>query len=139
MILTANYTFLNYLVLTLGFLLLDDRFFFEWMPRRLERPRQWLLHRLPDDRLPDKLPEADRLPDAGEPPAPAAVPSNALAPPQSGQMAASGQGSVGGSPAPEASQAIQALRLISMLVPATHKLQSVDYNPFAKGLPGASS
>jgi hypothetical protein len=33
-ILTANYTFLNYLVLTLGFLLLDDRCF-----RRLIKPR----------------------------------------------------------------------------------------------------
>jgi lipase maturation factor 1 len=34
-ILTANYTFLNYLVLTLGFLLLDDRFI-EWLlPRRV--------------------------------------------------------------------------------------------------------
>ena len=29
-ILTANYTFLNYLVLSLGFLLLDDRFV-EWI------------------------------------------------------------------------------------------------------------
>jgi lipase maturation factor 1 len=29
-ILTANYTFLNYLVLVLGFLLLDDRFFSRW-------------------------------------------------------------------------------------------------------------
>jgi lipase maturation factor 1 len=29
-IFTANYTFLNYLVLTLGFLLLDDRFFSRW-------------------------------------------------------------------------------------------------------------
>jgi lipase maturation factor 1 len=34
-ILTANYTFLNYLVLSLGFLLLDDRFI-EWiMPQRI--------------------------------------------------------------------------------------------------------
>ncbi len=65
-ILTANYTFLNYLVLTLGFLLLDDRFFLQWMPRRMEQSRQWLLHRLPD---------ADRSPDAGEPPAPAAPPA----------------------------------------------------------------
>jgi hypothetical protein len=32
-ILTANYTFLNYLVLALGFLLLDDRFFVRWIPR----------------------------------------------------------------------------------------------------------
>ena len=33
-ILTANYTFLNYLVLLLGFLLLDDRFLLRVMPRR---------------------------------------------------------------------------------------------------------
>ena len=31
MIFTANYCFLNYLVLTLGFLLLDDRFFRGWV------------------------------------------------------------------------------------------------------------
>ena len=34
-ILTANYTFLNYLVLALGFLLLDDRFFHRCVPTRL--------------------------------------------------------------------------------------------------------
>jgi hypothetical protein len=33
-IFTANYTFLNYLVLTLGFLLLDDRFFAQWLGER---------------------------------------------------------------------------------------------------------
>ena len=33
-ILTANYTFLNYLVLVLGFLLLDDRFLFRATPQR---------------------------------------------------------------------------------------------------------
>ena len=33
-ILTANYTFLNYLVLVLGFLLLDGRFFAQFLPRR---------------------------------------------------------------------------------------------------------
>jgi lipase maturation factor 1 len=32
-ILTANYTFLNYLVLALGFLLLDDRFLVRFLPR----------------------------------------------------------------------------------------------------------
>ncbi|HEV2275005.1 MAG TPA: lipase maturation factor family protein [Acidobacteriaceae bacterium] len=37
-IFTANYTFLNYLVLTLGFLLLDDTFFLRWLP--------WIKHRL---------------------------------------------------------------------------------------------
>jgi lipase maturation factor 1 len=33
-ILTANYTFLNYLVLSLGFLLLDDRFLVRFLPQR---------------------------------------------------------------------------------------------------------
>jgi hypothetical protein len=33
-ILTANYTFLNYLVLALGFLLLDDRFLLQFVPDR---------------------------------------------------------------------------------------------------------
>ncbi len=33
-ILSANYTFLNYLVLTLGFLLLDDRFLLRFLPPR---------------------------------------------------------------------------------------------------------
>jgi lipase maturation factor 1 len=36
-ILTANYTFLNYLVLTLGFLLLDDRFLLRFLPRPWNR------------------------------------------------------------------------------------------------------
>jgi hypothetical protein len=36
-ILTANYTFLNYLVLVLGFLLLDDRFLLRVMPQRCRR------------------------------------------------------------------------------------------------------
>ncbi len=37
-ILTANYTFLNYLVLTLGFLLLDDRFLLRFLPRGWASP-----------------------------------------------------------------------------------------------------
>jgi hypothetical protein len=44
-IFTANYTFLNYLVLVLGFLLLDDRFFSRWVRIRAEKtqpPRQTL-------------------------------------------------------------------------------------------------
>jgi hypothetical protein len=36
-ILTANYTFLNYLVLALGFLLLDDRFLLQFVPARHRR------------------------------------------------------------------------------------------------------
>jgi hypothetical protein len=38
-ILTANYTFLNYLVLSLGFLLLDDRFLTQFVPARW-RPQE---------------------------------------------------------------------------------------------------
>ena len=37
-ILTANYSFLNYLVLLLGVLLLDDRFLLRWLPEWLLRP-----------------------------------------------------------------------------------------------------
>ncbi len=36
-ILTANYTFLNYLVLTLGFLLLDDHFLLRFFPQRWKK------------------------------------------------------------------------------------------------------
>jgi len=39
-ILTANYTFLNYLVLVLGILLLDDRVLSHVMPRRLGVPKE---------------------------------------------------------------------------------------------------
>ncbi|HTV57835.1 MAG TPA: lipase maturation factor family protein [Verrucomicrobiae bacterium] len=35
-ILTGNYAFLNYLVLSLGFLLLDDQFFQRWTPARVK-------------------------------------------------------------------------------------------------------
>ncbi|MGC1087212.1 MAG: lipase maturation factor family protein [Candidatus Acidiferrum sp.] len=37
-ILTANYTFLNYLVLMLGFLLLDDRFLMPFVPAKWKKP-----------------------------------------------------------------------------------------------------
>lgn len=37
-ILTANYAFLNYLVLFLGFLLLDDRSLYSWIPARFRDP-----------------------------------------------------------------------------------------------------
>jgi lipase maturation factor 1 len=48
-ILTANYTFLNYLVLVLGFLLLDDQFFSRWVKltpqaARTNRAPLWLTH-----------------------------------------------------------------------------------------------
>ncbi|HLM79603.1 MAG TPA: lipase maturation factor family protein [Terriglobales bacterium] len=39
-IFTANYTFLNYLVLALGFLLLDDRFVRQFLPQRFLRQRR---------------------------------------------------------------------------------------------------
>lgn len=42
----------------------------------------------------------------------------------------------GAGPTPSASTA---LHLISLLVPPTHKLVQVDYNPYAKGLPGAGT
>jgi hypothetical protein len=41
-ILTANYTFLNYLVLVLGFLLLDDRFLLGLVPLRFSIGRFWI-------------------------------------------------------------------------------------------------
>jgi hypothetical protein len=49
-ILTANYTFLNYLVLLLGVLLLDDRFFALVMPKR------WTERLLPAPPLPSEVP-----------------------------------------------------------------------------------
>src|ERR1700678_4424924 len=39
-ILSANYTFLNYLVLILGFLLLDDRFLLRFLPERVKKTAQ---------------------------------------------------------------------------------------------------
>jgi len=51
-ILTANYTFLNYLVLSLGFLLLDDRFLMRFVPQR------WQPH---EERLRPEEPVATRL------------------------------------------------------------------------------
>jgi len=43
-ILTANYAFLNYLVLFLGFLLLDDRSLFSWIPGRFRDPLEQVPH-----------------------------------------------------------------------------------------------
>jgi len=57
-ILTANYTFLNYLVLILAFLLLDDRL----LPRFF--PNQWkkdLLHRTPAPSIDSTAPAIDKL------------------------------------------------------------------------------
>ncbi len=50
-ILTANYTFLNYLVLSLGFLLLDDRFLRRFVPARF-RPPLPILEMKPDPEAP---------------------------------------------------------------------------------------
>jgi hypothetical protein len=56
-ILTANYTFLNYLVLVLGFLLLDDRFFARvlpepwrqrWLPQAAPKPDEPALEAVPE-------------------------------------------------------------------------------------------
>jgi hypothetical protein len=44
-ILTANYTFLNYLVLFLAFLLLDDNFLIRYLPRWMKKPDLSLLPR----------------------------------------------------------------------------------------------
>jgi hypothetical protein len=53
-ILTANYTFLNYLVLLLGVLLLDDRFLRRWLPK-------WLLRRLRDHHASDAVTSGSTL------------------------------------------------------------------------------
>jgi len=72
-ILTANYTFLNYLVLALGFLLLDDRFFVKWIP--------WLRHivSLTPAAKPEGIPKVE--------PEPAAVANSPEAPGVHGQEA----------------------------------------------------
>ena len=54
-ILTANYTFLNYLVLALGFLLLDDKFLLRFVPARF-RPSE------PEATLEPRLERADDEP-----------------------------------------------------------------------------
>jgi len=51
-ILTANYCFLNYLVLVLGFLLLDDRSLLSWIPARFRGP-------LENDVPPESIPVAE--------------------------------------------------------------------------------
>ena len=64
-ILTANYTFLNYLVLSLGFLLLDDRSVRWLLPQRV---RQWLPAQLgasKNDTLP--APPAESTPQSNSP------------------------------------------------------------------------
>ncbi len=46
-ILSANYTFLNYLVLALGFLLLDDKLLMRFLPEPWNRKSPWMLDRKP--------------------------------------------------------------------------------------------
>jgi hypothetical protein len=54
-IFTANYTFLNYLVLFLGFLLLDDEFLVRYLPRWMKKPE--LLTPSESTAAPDKKPD----------------------------------------------------------------------------------
>jgi lipase maturation factor 1 len=69
-ILTANYTFLNYLVLTLGFLLLDDRVLLRFLPQRWRTtlvptaPSGAEDHSSSEPSEPDKVPETS--PEAGQ-------------------------------------------------------------------------
>jgi hypothetical protein len=57
-ILTANYTFLNYLVLMLGFLLLDDRFLMRLFPAKWKQP---LLDRAASPEIEASAPAGDAL------------------------------------------------------------------------------
>jgi lipase maturation factor 1 len=56
-ILTANYTFLNYLVLFLGFLLLDDKFLTRYLPRWMKKPDPLLAPQPEPASLESKKPE----------------------------------------------------------------------------------
>jgi lipase maturation factor 1 len=62
MILTANYAFLNYLVLSLGFLLLDDRFIAKFLPARWCRDVRENLLRPPEHARKEELIKLDLLP-----------------------------------------------------------------------------
>ncbi len=88
-ILTANYTFLNYLVLLLGVLLLDDRFCLRFVPQR------WR------ERLAEKLPVAQRKDDASRAEAERREPEQIAALNLSGPAA----GASANEPQPETSQA----------------------------------
>jgi len=57
-ILTANYTFLNYLVLILAFLLLDDRFLLRFFPNQWKKD---LLERTPAPSIDSTAPATDKL------------------------------------------------------------------------------
>ncbi len=65
---TANYTFLNYLVLSLGFLLLDDQFLMRFLPQRFKHEMP-PLQSSPERSIPEEQPAAaletsDSVPEA---------------------------------------------------------------------------
>jgi len=68
-ILTANYTFLNYLVLILAFLLLDDRFLIRFFPAKWKQP---LLARSSPTPIESTAPAADHLSILAPPSSPSA-------------------------------------------------------------------
>ncbi|MFI5094548.1 MAG: lipase maturation factor family protein [Candidatus Acidiferrum sp.] len=76
-ILTANYTFLNYLVLLLGFLLLDDRFIQRFFPSKWKRP---ILDRVATPAVESSAPVFDQLSIL----APLPSPSEVFAPTETG-------------------------------------------------------
>ena len=64
---TANYTFLNYLVFALGFLLLDDRFVLPFLPRRLQFGKPIEQDPTPKEETlatENAVPAADEIPEA---------------------------------------------------------------------------
>jgi len=70
---TANYAFLNYLVLFLGIFLLDDRFFLPLLPGRAQAVVRASLERPPAEDATDEAPSVLRL--GLDAPAPAALPA----------------------------------------------------------------
>ena len=82
-ILTANYAFLNYLVLSLGFLLLDDRFSVKFLPARWAGAVRKNLQKSPEPLKKETLVELDlhSLTPAGLPTEQIPTPQNAEKPP----------------------------------------------------------
>ncbi len=66
-ILTANYAFLNYLVLALGVLLLDDEFFFAILPKKMTEKIRARLEKWSAVEEPERAPELISLFHSGEP------------------------------------------------------------------------
>lgn len=64
--LTANYAFLNYIVLALGFLLLDDRFLVQFLPKRWCEPVRLNLEHLPPATNKEEIVELHLSPDAAD-------------------------------------------------------------------------